>query len=253
MNSQLVGRVNILGCPVDNVTMTGAIRQIEGFIVSKKPHQVAVVNANKLYQMSRNAELAAIVRNSDLIIPEWAVVWASHMLGPPLLAHVGGSMLAEALLPVVTARGYRLFMLGARQHVLDVLVNRLQKKHPGLRLVGVRNGYFDESDEPNLVELIRQSEADILYVAMGSPRQEEFIHRNRNRLNVSVAIGLGGTFDVLAGIKRDAPPWARGHGLEWVWRLSQDPRNLWRRYLVTNSWFAANVLARKIRPRRSDG
>ena len=243
-------RVDILGTTVDSLTMQEAVERVGACIESGRPHRVSVVNANKFWLMRRDKELAEIVRSSDLIIPEYAVVWAAQKLGRPLRGHVAGIMLLQALLPVCEERGWRPYFLGARPEVVLDVVRHVFLQHPRLNIAGWHDGYLDAESEPAVLADIRRSAPDLLFVAMGSPKQERWIHDHQAQLGVPVAMGVGGTFDVLAGRKREAPRWTR-HGFEWLYRLAQDPRLL-RRYLVTNTWFAKEIYASRIRtPRKA--
>jgi N-acetylglucosaminyldiphosphoundecaprenol N-acetyl-beta-D-mannosaminyltransferase len=227
---------------VDDLSMSEAVTCVEEFIHDGTPHQLTPVNANKLWQMDHHADLNEIVLSSSLILPEWAVVWAARVLRRPVRGHIGGIMLFERFLPVAASRGYRLFLLGARPAVVDALQRRLRDQFPNLRLAGFHHGYLSSDLESRVIAQIRESRPDFLLVAMGTPRQELWISRHTHELQVPVSMGVGGSFDVLAGLKPDAPAWARGHGLEWLYRLAHDPRNLWKRYLVTNPWFVYRVV-----------
>ena len=239
-------RLTILDAPVDDLTMDEAVSCVEDMILHGGTHQVTVMNANKLWLMRKDPELEAAVLRSSLLVPEWAVVWAGSALGRPVRAHVGGLTLVKALLPVAAERGYRIFLLGARLGTLTALVSTLRRDYPGIQICGSRHGYIGPAEEDNIVGAIRASHADLLFVARGSPLQEHWIARYLEQLGVPVAIGVGGTFDVLAGLRRDTPPWMRGRGLEWFYRLMQNPRSLWRRYLTTNTWFIYRVLRARL-------
>jgi N-acetylglucosaminyldiphosphoundecaprenol N-acetyl-beta-D-mannosaminyltransferase len=238
-------RARILEYPVDSLTIEEAVRWIGERAQSQPLQQIAVLNANKLWLAQHDPNLAELICQAELVIPEWAVVWGCRMLGSPLRAHVGGIMLLKALLPLLNRNHMPVFFLGAKAEVLDKLTEKLKQDYSGLQVAGARSGYFSAEEEAAVVEEINASRAQLLLVAMGSPRQEFFIARNRRKLRAGVAIGVGGSFDVLAGIKKDAPAWTR-HGFEWLYRLAQDPRNLWKRYAITNSWFVAKVVGERI-------
>jgi len=226
--------------------MTEAVACVAELIDSDGVHQLTPINANKLWQMESHAGLREIVRSSSLVLPEWAVVWAARVLGRPIRGHIGGIMLFENFLPVAAQRHDRLFLLGARPHVVERLHDQLTYRFPGLQVAGYHHGYVSTQQEVGLIDQIRASRANFLLVAMGTPKQELWIARHKHELNVPLSIGVGGSFDVLAGLKADAPTWARGHGLEWAYRLAQDPRNLWKRYLMTNPWFVYRVLRERV-------
>lgn len=243
-------RVQLFGLPVDSLTMGEAVGRVEELIRFQRSHRITVVNANKLWQASRDPTLAGIIRDSDMVIPEWAVVWAANVLGTPLRGHVGGITLTQELLPVAARAAHPVFFLGARPEVLEALVASVRRLYPTLRIAGTHHGYFGLDDQA-VPRLVRDARPALLFVAMGSPRQEYWLERFQRDMEVPVSIGVGGTFDVLAGLKRDAPAWARGRGLEWLVRLAQDPANLWRRYLVTNTWFVWQVARARLLHQRN--
>ena len=135
----------------------------------------------------------------------------------------------------------RLFLLGARQEVLSQLVGRIRRNYPEIEIAGSRNGYFCDEDDIDIVRQIRDSRADVLLVGMPCPRKEIWCHKYRNELHTPVILGVGGSFDVLAGCVRRAPKWMQRSALEWLWRTLMAPRKLWRRYLVTNSQFLVSL------------
>jgi N-acetylglucosaminyldiphosphoundecaprenol N-acetyl-beta-D-mannosaminyltransferase len=240
-------RISILGSPVDSLTMAEALAWVEAVVAARSaPALVIAMNAYKYRQVSRDPRLRQIVTAADLVIPEYATVWASRVLGTPVKAHIGGIMLFMALLDDAGSRGYRMFFLGARPPVIEAMVSRLKRERPALQIAGWHHGYF-RGREDQIVDTVRQSRADILFAALGTPYQEYWLSDNLQHLAVPVALGVGGSFDVVAGAKRDAPTWARGHGLEWLYRLWQEPRAYWKRYLVANPWFVYQVLRARVR------
>jgi N-acetylglucosaminyldiphosphoundecaprenol N-acetyl-beta-D-mannosaminyltransferase len=200
-----------------------------------------VVNANKAWLARRDAKLRGVLEGAELVIPEWAMVWAAERLGREGIHHVGGITLMARLLEEAEGLGWTVYLLGARPEVVEALAERLGRERPALRVVGWHHGYLDSAADARVRAELAALRPDLLFVAMGSPLQEYWIDSAWGGEGARVALGVGGSFDVLAGLKRDAPGWARGRGLEWVYRLAQDPRRLWRRYLVTNSWFVWTV------------
>lgn len=236
-------RVNFLGCPVDRVTIPQILERMAAARAGGPSCHTLVVNANKLHLMEQNPRLREIVYGADLVIPEWAVVWGARQLGLLPLYHSGGMLVAKALLPFAAARGLRLYLLGAQPAVVARLAARLREDHPRLPLAGYHDGYLTKPEvDAAVVDDIQRTRPDILLVAMGSPKQEYWLADHRQNLNVPASIGVGGSFDVLSGAKPDTPPWARGRGIEWLYRISLDPRAYARRYLVTNTWFVFRVL-----------
>lgn len=244
-------RMDVLGFPVDSLDMREALDRTDDYIAAGGAHQVLVTNANKLWCMRRDVRLAEIARAADLVIPEKAVVMGAALLGTPLKAHVGGSMLAMALLPHSEKKGHSIFFLGARPATVEALIKKVRRDHPALPIAGYHHGYFLPDGEPALLSRIRRARPDVLLVALGSPLQEYWIHAHASELGVPVSIGVGGTFDVIAGIKKDAPRWVRGCAMEWLYRLAQDPKNLWKRYLTTIPWFLAAILRERLRRPKS--
>jgi N-acetylglucosaminyldiphosphoundecaprenol N-acetyl-beta-D-mannosaminyltransferase len=236
---------------VDRLTIPETLAWMADAIEQKARATIAVVNANKLHQMAHDPELRSIVTAADLIVPEWAMVWAARRLRLPPLVHSGGLLVAKAFLPFAEARGLRPFFLGARPDVVEALATRLQRDYPRLQIAGVHHGYLrDRATEAAALERIQRAAPDVLLVGMGSPAQERWIAAHRDALAVPVSIGVGGTLDVLSGVKADTPSWARGRGLEWLYRLALDPPAYARRYLVTNTWFVGQVLRARADRRR---
>lgn len=238
-------RSNIMGFPVDSLTMPEAIGCIQQCLQDEGVHHVVAINANKIWLSERIADLREIVRRAELVIPEYAVVWACRVLGRPVRGHIGGVMLLKALLPWLDKERIPVYFLGAKDAVLELMRARVRADYPELEIAGMSSGYFDPSEDGEIVDSINRSGAKLLFVAMGTPRQEFWIEKHRKSLKVRVAMGVGGSFDVVAGIKQDAPEWVR-HGGEWAYRLAQDPRNLWKRYLQTNPWFVYRVLRERM-------
>jgi N-acetylglucosaminyldiphosphoundecaprenol N-acetyl-beta-D-mannosaminyltransferase len=167
-----------------------------------------------------------------------AVVWAARLLGQPLPARVAGADLMEALLAHAAHRAYSVYLLGAKQEIVRACVAKAQTRYPFLRIAGYRNGYFRREDEADLIAAIHAAEPDILFLGFGTPAKEYFMHRHYRALGVPFVMGVGGSFDVYAGLVPRAPRWMQRVGLEWAFRLGQEPRRMWKRYLVGNTRFA---------------
>jgi N-acetylglucosaminyldiphosphoundecaprenol N-acetyl-beta-D-mannosaminyltransferase len=206
--------------------------------------RIGVVNAAKLVNMRRDTRLREDVLASDLILADGvSVVWASRLLGDPLPERVAGIDLMTAMLGRASHRGYRVYCLGATHEVLERAVARMLADFPGLMIVGQRDGYFGAEEEEEVAREIAAARPDILFVAMTSPKKENFLGRWSPRMGVPVCHGVGGSFDVLAGKVRRAPEAWQRLGLEWLYRVRQEPRRMWKRYLVTNTAFSAIVLS----------
>lgn len=226
--------VAILGVPFDPVTIEGALARIDAMIASRKSHYVVTANVDFLVQAHRDVELRRILVEADLVLCDGTpVLWASGWLGNRLPARVAGSDLAPALLQAAADKGHRVFFLGAAPGVAAEAAERLRRRYPKLQIVGHHAPPFAELLEMNhagIAQRIRAAKPDLLLVSFGCPKQEKWIAMHHRSLGVPVAIGVGATLDFLAGRVRRAPAWMRGSGTEWIYRLAQEPRRLFRRY-----------------------
>jgi N-acetylglucosaminyldiphosphoundecaprenol N-acetyl-beta-D-mannosaminyltransferase len=223
--------------------MSQVLDRVAEAIQRRRPLLIGVVNAAKVVNMQRDEALRQSVLEADLVLADgMSVVWASRALGIPLPERVAGIDLMMEMLRRGSEMGWAVYFLGATQDVLDGTTARIAADFPGVRIAGSHHGYFSTDDEPAIAQAIRASAADILLVAMTSPRKEQFLARWNETLSVPVCHGVGGSFDVVAGKVQRAPASWRRLGLEWLYRVKQEPRRLWRRYLVTNSLFCALVL-----------
>jgi N-acetylglucosaminyldiphosphoundecaprenol N-acetyl-beta-D-mannosaminyltransferase len=241
-----LGRVDLFGVPVDALTMDETVDRIRSWVAAGGPRQHVVLNAAKVVELERSPALADVIRRCDLVSPDGvSVVWASRLLGRPLPERVSGIDLMERLVATAAKDGRTVYFLGARPEVVARTVEVLQARHPDLRVAGFHHGYWTDDEE--VIVRIREAAPDYLLVGIPSPRKEFWLSANLRSLGVPFAMGVGGSFDVIAGVHRRAPRWAREHGLEWLWRLLQEPRRLWRRYLIGNWRFIALVLRERLR------
>ncbi len=239
-------RITFLNYPVDQMTMVEALSWIKTKSKSHFPHVITVINANKMWLANKNRRLKKILCFSDLVIPEYAVVWGAKKLHLPSLCPIYGVVLTKTFLSFAAKENLRPFFLGAQKHVLDTMLEIIKTNYPSLKVAGAHHGYINGPDiEATVIKSIQSSNPDILFVAMGSPFQEFWIDSNKEKLGVPVLIGVGGSFDVLAGVKHDTPNWIRGTGLEWVYRLLLEPKRYWKRYFITNPWFVWKVVKNK--------
>jgi N-acetylglucosaminyldiphosphoundecaprenol N-acetyl-beta-D-mannosaminyltransferase len=232
-------RITLMGCQVDNLSMEETLGRIEQFIQSGRPHQHVVVNVDKLVKASRDPQLRDIINDCALINADgMPVVWASRLLGKPLKERVAGVDLFEALMRRAGEKGWRVFLLGAREEVVSKVADTYQRKYPRLVLAGYRNGYWKgEAEEADVVRQIRDSRADLLFVAISSPKKEQFLGRYQAEMKIPFAMGVGGTFDVAIGRVKRAPVWMQKSGLEWFYRFLQEPRRMFRRYFIEDMAF----------------
>ncbi|GAB3432929.1 WecB/TagA/CpsF family glycosyltransferase [Massilia solisilvae] len=243
-------RITLMGCQVDNLSMEETLGRIEQFIQSGQPHQHVVVNVDKLVKASRDPGLRQIINECALINADgMPVVWASRLLGKPLKERVAGVDLFEALMRRAGEKGWRVFLLGAREEVVSKVADTYQRKYPRLVLAGYRNGYWKgEAEELDVARQIRDSRADLLFVAISSPKKEQFLGRYQAEMKIPFAMGVGGTFDVAIGRVKRAPVWMQKSGLEWFYRFLQEPRRMFRRYFIDDMafiWLFIKEAARK--------
>jgi N-acetylglucosaminyldiphosphoundecaprenol N-acetyl-beta-D-mannosaminyltransferase len=231
-------RVKIMGCLIDNLSMEETLQTIEGFILSGIPHQHVVVNVDKLVKASRDRELRRIINECALInVDGMPVVWASRLLGIALKERVAGVDLFEALMHRSAEKGWRVFLLGAREEVVSKVKKIYERKYPGLQVTGYRNGYWKQEEEAAVVDHIKSAKADLLFVAISSPKKENFLARYQAEMKIPFAMGVGGTLDVAVGNIKRAPLWMRKSGLEWFYRFLQEPRRMFKRYFIDDLAF----------------
>lgn len=236
-------RITLFGCPMDALTMVEAVEKIERIIAHRTPSQHCSLNAAMLTWVQKNKRLLDVVSQSDIIgVDGQAVVWASRLLGKPLPERVATTDLMYRLIELAALKGYRVYFLGAREEVVRSAVEILKKQYPGFQVAGWQHGYFSPEEEKQVVSRIRDSQADILLVAMGTPQKEYFINTYLDEMQVPFCMGVGGAFDIAAGLTRRAPLWMQRAGLEWFYRFLQEPRRMWKRYLTTNTVFIYMVV-----------
>jgi N-acetylglucosaminyldiphosphoundecaprenol N-acetyl-beta-D-mannosaminyltransferase len=243
-------RIEMLGCPIDALDMSQTIARCRRLIEAGGPAQHVAVNAAKLVAMQDDPRLREIVHGCDVISADGqSVVWASRLQGKRLPARVAGIDLMQELLRLAEHEGYRVFVLGARREVLEQAIGKFRSRYPRLEIAGYRDGYFGESESDAVCAEIRAARADILLVAISSPRKEYWLASNLHRVDVRFAMGVGGAIDVIAGVTRRAPRVVQQLGLEWLFRLGQEPRRLFARYAVTNVRFLVAVQRELVRSR----
>ena len=238
----MLKRVQVLGVPVDDVTMTSALAWVDSKIGSRGRHAILAVNPEKVLKIRSSDKLRLLFSNASLLIPDGiGVVMAAHLLGLAKMGRVPGCELMPLICEIAARRGTKVFVLGATAETNDQAVAALKAKFPSLRVAGSQDGYTPESAMPALIERINVSGADILFVALGSPRQELWMEEHLPSLNVSLCQGIGGTLDVLAGHVTRAPAFFRRMNLEWAYRLASQPKRLLRQTALPR--FAAMVLS----------
>ena len=237
-------KVKLFNIEIDALSMRQTLDIVEDAVANDKHIHHTVVNAGKIVLMQKDKELEKSVNEADLINADGqAVVWASKMLGSPLPERVSGIDLMEKLVKRSFEKGYRCYFLGAEEDVVSNLITLYKKKYSNNVIAGYRNGYFKKSDEKRIAKDISQSNANILFVAITSPKKEIFLNTYKKELkNINFIMGVGGSFDVIAGKVNRAPKWMQDIGFEWLYRVIQEPRRMFMRYLVGNTKFIFLVL-----------
>ncbi|MEM9279135.1 MAG: WecB/TagA/CpsF family glycosyltransferase [Pseudomonadota bacterium] len=236
-------RKNIFGTPVDLLTSQQTLSVIENTINQRRRLQHGLVNVAKIIKMRKDEDIFRYVSESDLINIDGAgVVYGARLLGHKVPERVAGIDLMSDVLVLSERKGFRPYFLGARQEVMQKFIRRIKQKHPRLEIAGWRNGYFTEQEEPEIVNEIAHANADCLFIGMTTPKKERMLHQYRDRFNVPFQMGVGGSFDVLAGVTKRAPELWQKAGCEWLFRMLQEPRRMTGRYMSTNFAFAKLVL-----------
>lgn len=232
-------RTTFLDAPMHTLTMLETLDLAQQAMQTREPLHHTVINVAKLVTMHSNAELARDVSEADLINIDGAgVVWGARLFGISVPERVAGVDIMEGLFRMCAENGFKPFLLGAEDVVLEAVQQRLQRDYPTLQIAGAQDGYFSPDQEEDVVLAINASGADCLFVAMPSPRKERFLYKYRLVLAPYFIMGVGGSFDVYGGKVRRAPLWMQKVGLEWLYRVAQEPRRLWRRYWDTNLKYA---------------
>lgn len=241
--------IDVCGLPVHPLTFDESVRAAEWLIESSHCHQHVVVNAAKVVQAKDDPHLAQIIRNCSVINADgYSIVWASRVLRRPLPERVAGIDLMNALLNSAVRNGYRVFLLGASTDVVHKVAQHCRER--GVNVVGVRDGYWKPDEEASVVREVRDTRPHLLFLGIPSPRKEFFLARNLADLGANLAFGVGGSFDIIAGLRKRAPRWLQRLGLEWAYRLVQEPRRMFRRYLVGNTRFLLLVARDVLRQRQ---
>ena len=231
--------MQILGTRVDRLTAKEALDTVAAFIESGEPHQIVTANAEIIYQASKNEKMQQVINNASLVTADGSgVVWASNQLGKPLAERVTGIDLVNAICEASAEKGWRIYILGSAPGVADQAAQNIMAKYPGCNIVGTHHGYFKESDEPDIMVEIQQLQPDVLFVALGAPKQEYWIVEHNPVLKIPVAMGIGGSMDVLSGNVKRAPLWMQKMSLEWLYRLIIQPSR-WRRMLALPKFMLA--------------
>lgn len=241
-------RVSICNVPVDTLTMSQTVTMIDQSIQDGKPVHHVVINAAKVVNAQTNAELKKSIVNCDIINADGkSIVWAAKLLNRPVPERVAGIDLMERLVELAAARNYKIFFFGAKEDVVAKVVETYTSRFGNDIIAGYRNGYYKKEEEVGIAQQIAASGAHILFVAITSPYKEIFLNTYKDIIKVPFIMGVGGSFDVVSGKVKRAPVWMQNAGLEWLFRVIQEPKRMWKRYLVGNSKFIFLVMKEKIR------
>jgi N-acetylglucosaminyldiphosphoundecaprenol N-acetyl-beta-D-mannosaminyltransferase len=243
-------RVDILGVKIDRESMQETLTKIEGAVERHQPIQVITANPELIYATGQDARLKQLLNSAHIVTPDGVgVVWAAQRLGYPVAERVTGIDLVEALFPVAAAKGWRVFLLGSKPGVAELAAKKVEEKYPGF-IWEAEHGFFSREEEPCLLEKIRAFKPDILLVGLGAPRQEFWIFSHLDLAIVS--IGVGGSFDALAGLNKRAPKWVQDIRLEWLYRLLKQPQRLKRQLVLPRfAWRVIRYSKEQVKSRKA--
>lgn len=239
-------RIQILGITIDPLTMKETVDAVEQYVLKKHPLHLMGVNADKINQCHEDEKIKKIVNESGIINADGAsVVLASKFLGAPVPERVAGIDLMQNLLELSNKKGYSVYFFGAKEEILQDMLKIFEERYPALNVVGYRNGYFSPEDEKHIQEDIKEKKPDFVFVGITSPKKEYIIQSFMDNGINAVFMGVGGSFDVLSGHIKRAPLWMQKLNLEWLYRVANEPKRLFKRYFVGNVTFIKRVLDEK--------
>ena len=237
-------KIEILGVTVDSLTMDEAVSRACDFIEEKEPKMIATANAEMIMNATRDGELCKILNEADLVVPDGAgTVWAANYLGCKMKERVAGYDLSQNLLALSPKLGLKVYFFGSAPTVAEKAKAKAEVLYPGIEIVGVHDGFFDAEEEKKIIADIVEKQPDILLVALGVPKQEKWIYNHKDELKVPLSIGVGGTFDVMAGVMKRAPLWMQKAKLEWLFRGLMQPKRAFR--LIELPKFVIKVIGSK--------
>lgn len=241
-------RIQLLGSQLNCLTINETLDIIDILIKGRIPTQHVVINASKINLMRKNEQLRIIINDCPLINADGqSIIWAGRYLGFKIPERVAGIDLFIKLLEKAAKEELRVYYFGGEEEIVKKVVKLHLEMYPHLKIVGFRNGYFKESESDKIAQKICDSKADILFVAFSSPKKEFWIHKYKEQMNVPFTMGVGGSFDVIAGKTKRAPKWMQESGLEWFYRFIQEPRRMFKRYIIGNILFLKHVVLDKLR------
>ena len=246
--------VTMFGMTINNVTLEDVFQAVTRQIEAREPGYVLTPNVDHVCEFQVNPEFREAYKNGFLVLPDGTpIIWASKLLGTPLREKVSGSDLVFWLTQYSALKGYSIFFLGAAEGIAQRAATILEQRYPGFKVAGTYSpplGFDNDPDEvQKTVEIVRRAAPDICYVALGSPKGDLWNCRNHKEIGVPVQIGIGGSLDLVTGNVKRAPKWMQRSGLEWLWRLIQEPRRLAKRYLIRDSLFLPLLMRELVRRR----
>jgi N-acetylglucosaminyldiphosphoundecaprenol N-acetyl-beta-D-mannosaminyltransferase len=242
-------KINFLGVNLHDVTMKETLDLIDSFVEDRKLLRIFSVNVACYVEYLQDSFMRSFYEHCELLtLDGMGIYYAGKLLGLPFRETVPTSYLTLELLKIAAHKRYRIYILGSKPAYLDRAIQYIERRYPGVNIVGSSHGYFTIEEEPGIVDRIANTNPDILLIGISTPIKERFVARNYKLLNTPVQIGVGGTIDVLAGVVHLPPKWVRRAGLEWVNRFRQEPRRFWKRYLRTNAIFGMVLLKRLLLP-----
>lgn len=244
-------RIKILNTYVDNLSMKETLQEVDQYIRENRPLHLMGVNADKINMLNDDERLKQIVNGCGVINADGAsVIWAAKRLKKPLKERVAGIDLMQQLLILAEKKGYSIYLLGARQKVTERTAEVIRNQYPEIKIAGFRNGYFSKNDWPVVAQELKDSGAQIVFVGITSPLKEYLVEYLQKEGVEAVLMGVGGSFDVVSGRIPRAPLFMQKAGLEWLFRVLQEPGRLWKRYLIGNTRFIISVYREKYRKRK---
>lgn len=229
--------VTILGVKVHKVDMPATLALIRDYIASGTPHMIVTADASSIARAQSDEDMKRLVNEADLVTPDGiGVLWGAEKLGTPLIERVSGVEIAEQMCRLSAEDGFSIYFLGAAPGVAELAAQKMSEKYPGMKVAGTHDGYFQPSQDAEIVAGVKASGAQALLVAMGIPRQEKLIRDNMGKLGVCVAMGVGGSFDVFSGKVRRAPKLIQKLKIEWLYRFLQDPKNKLSKILLLRQY-----------------
>ncbi|MBK5280146.1 MAG: WecB/TagA/CpsF family glycosyltransferase [Bacteroidia bacterium] len=235
----MIKKITLFNTPIAAISLNETVELVDNAIVNNHQLHHIAVNVAKIVHMQTDKQLYDSVVSADIINADgMPLVWVSKLLGKAIPERVTGVDLMQSLVELASEKHYKIYFLGAKEEVVKMVVEHYSEKYSPKIVAGYRNGYFSESEEKEVASQIALSGANILFVAITSPKKENFLFRNKDLLsNVNFFMGVGGSFDVVSGVIKRAPIWMQRVGLEWLFRIIQEPKRMWKRYLITNTLF----------------